>query len=71
MLPRLIHYSVTFTHISDSGIMDGFQAFDVHSFSESNAINRCLKKFTKLRLKNLGKQYRDYINTWSIDCEVI
>lgn len=71
MLPHLKHFSVTFMHISDSGLMDGFQALDCYAFSEQNAIKRMSKKFKKLHHVKASLIEDSYFSTWLTDCEVI
>lgn len=71
MFPRLVHFSVTFTHFDKSGTMDGFRAYDTYSFTEKQATKRCIKRFKKEYKKYVGKYYSVYLPYWTIDCEVI
>lgn len=71
MLPHLIHFSVTFSHFSATGQMDGFYAFDCYAFNEQNAIKHMSKKFKKLHHVKAFSVEDSYFSTWLTDCEVI
>ena len=65
------HYSVTFSHFSATGQMDGFHAIDLYSYNENKAISRATKKFKKLHAVEFLVVPDNYYDAWTIDCEVI
>lgn len=65
------HYSVTFSHFTNSGQMDGFHAIDLYSYNENRVISRATKKFKKLHAIEFLAIPDKYFDTWIIDCEVI
>lgn len=65
------HYSVTFSHFTTNGQMDGFHAIDLYSYNEKRAIERATKKFKKLHTVEFMAIPINYYDTWHRDCEVI